>query len=167
MGEMTRVAARLAKLLLDRSDPDQAPALGLDSLKDGRGIALGDFDNDGRLDMFVANANSTPLLFRSDLPLDGHHNWVEFLLEGVKSNRDAVGAQVRLTAGGRTRLSFVNGGNGFASQSTHRVHFGLADNQEIEKLEIRWPSGQVQSFEKLAVNRIYRITENQGIKTFK
>ena len=145
---------------------DQAPSLGLDSLKDGRGIALADFDNDGRIDMYVANANSTPLLFRNNLPLDGHRNWVEFLLEGVKSNRDAVGAQMRLTAGGRTQLSFVNGGNGFASQSTHRLHFGLADNREIQKVEIRWPSGQIQTFQNLAANRIYRIKENEGIKNF-
>ncbi|MEJ2082715.1 MAG: ASPIC/UnbV domain-containing protein, partial [Acidobacteriota bacterium] len=111
-------------------------------------------------------ANSTPLLFRNNLPLDGHRNWVEFLLEGVKSNRDAVGAQMRLTAGGRTQLSFVNGGNGFASQSTHRLHFGLADNREIQKVEIRWPSGQIQTFQNLAANRIYRIKENEGIKNF-
>lgn len=146
---------------------DEAPALGLDSLKDGRGVALGDFDNDGRLDFFVSNANSLPLLFRSNYPLDENSNWVEFKLEGTKSNRDAVSAQVRITIDGKARLSFVNGGNGFASQSTHRVHFGLGASKSIDRVDIRWPTGEKQTFEKVSANHIYKVVEGAGISTIK
>ncbi len=143
---------------------DQAPTFGLDSLKDGRGIAVADLDNDGRLDLFVANANSTPELFRNEVPQNEKTNWVQFKLKGTLSNRDAVGAQVRITSGGRTQLSFVNGGNGFASQSTLRVHFGLADQSKIDKVEVRWPSGTVQAFEGVAADRVYTVTEGGAIE---
>ena len=83
------------------------------------------------------------------------------MLEGTKSNRLGVGAQLRLTAGGRTFLRFVNGGNGFASQSTYRVHFGLAQRSTIDRLEIRWPSGVRQVVEKLPADQIYRIVEGK------
>lgn len=138
---------------------DKAPEQGLDLVKDGRGIAVADFDNDGRLDFFVANANSEPFLFRNKLLLGDRTHWVEFLLEGQKSNKDAVGAQVRVTSGGKTRLSFVNCGNGFASQSSRRVHFGLADQAKIETVEIRWPSGLRQTFESLPADKIYTVVE--------
>lgn len=139
---------------------DTAPELGLDSLKDGRGVAIADFDNDGRLDIFVSNANANPLLFRNCVPETEDRRWVQFALKGTRSNRDAIGAHLRLTAGGRTQVSFVNGGNGFASQSTRRVHFGLADATVIDRLEVKWPSGSHQVFEKLPVNKIYDIVED-------
>jgi hypothetical protein len=139
---------------------DEAPRQGVDSIRDGRGIGVGDFDNDGRLDMFVANANSEPNLYHNIMPPGAH--WAEFVLEGTKSNRLGVGAQVRLTTGGKTYLRFVNGGNGFASQSTYRVHFGLAQQQTIDKIEIRWPCGITQVFEKLPADHIYRIVEGNS-----
>jgi hypothetical protein len=138
---------------------DEAARHGLDSTKDGRGIAVADFDNDGRLDLFVTNADDEPFLYRNILPTGAH--WMGFILEGTKSNRFAVGAQVRLTAGGRTYLRYVNGGNGFASQSTMRVYFGLGKNEKIEGVEIRWPSGQKQKLASLAVDHLYKITEGQ------
>ncbi len=138
---------------------DEAARHGVDSIRDGRGIGVGDFDNDGRLDMFVANANAEPYLYHNVVPAGPH--WAEFVLEGTRSNRFGVGAQLRVTAGGRTYLRFVNGGNGFASQSTYRVHFGLAQNNTIERLEVRWPSGIRQVFENLASNQIYRVVEGK------
>ncbi len=139
---------------------DEAGRHGVDSVKDGRGIGIFDLDNDGRLDMFVANANSEPFLYHNILPAGPH--WAEFVLQGTKSNRFGVGAQLRLTAGGKTYLRFVNGGNGFASQSTYRVHFGLANHPDIERLEVRWPSGTRQVFEKLAADRIFKIEEGNS-----
>jgi enediyne biosynthesis protein E4 len=85
-----------------------------------------------------------------------------FLLEGTKSNRAGVGAQVRLTANGQTWLRYVNGGNGFASQSTTRVHFGLGKNKKISSVEIRWPSGLKQVLPALQVDHWYKIVEGQA-----
>jgi enediyne biosynthesis protein E4 len=138
---------------------DEAARHGLDSTRDGRGIAVADFDNDGRLDLFVANANALPFLYRNVLPTGAH--WIEFVLEGRQSNRDAVGAQLRLTAGGRTLLRFVDGGNGFAGQSTKRVHFGLAAATAADRVEVRWPSGARQTFANLPADRIVRLVEGE------
>jgi hypothetical protein len=139
---------------------DQAARHGLNSTKDGRGVAVADFDNDGRMDLFVTNANSEPFLYHNILPTGAH--WAEFSLQGKKSNRAAVGAQVRITAGGRTRLGFVNCGNGFASQSTLRVHFGLAQSSMLDRVEVSWPSGLKQGFEKLPADHIYKIIEGES-----
>jgi hypothetical protein len=139
---------------------EEAARHGLDSTRDGRGIAVADFDNDGRLDLFVANANAEPYLYRNVRPAGPHR--VSFLLEGRKSNRDAIGAQLRATAGGRTQLRFVDGGNGFASQSSRRVHFGLGTAAAVDRLEVRWPSGLRQTFAAVPADRIWRIVEGES-----
>jgi len=142
---------------------DEAARHGVDSTRDGRGVAVADFDNDGRLDLFVANANAEPFLYRNVMPAaPGGGHWAGFLLEGRRSNRQAVGAQLRATAGGRTQLRFVDGGNGFAAQSSSRVHFGLAGATMIDRLEVRWPSGARQTFEKIPADRLYRIVEGEA-----
>ena len=157
---------------------DEAARHGLDSVRDGRGVAVADFDNDGRMDLFVTNAGAEPYLYHNVLPLANH--WVELVLQGeaqgpaqgsaqgaakgvmgARSNRAAVGAQVRLTAGGRTLLRFVDGGNGFAGQSTERVHFGLGGATAIDRVEVRWPSGARTVYAGVPIDRIHRLLEGR------
>ncbi len=140
---------------------DEGARHGVASIRDGRGVAVADFDNDGRLDLFVANANAAPNLYRNVMPAGPH--WAAFVLEGTKSNRGAVGAQVRATAAGRTSLHFVDGGNGFAAQSSARVHVGLGAATTIDRLEVRWPSGLRETFTSLPVDRIARLVEGRGV----
>jgi hypothetical protein len=135
---------------------------GLDSTLDGRGIGVTDYNNDGQLDLVVANAGAAVLLYRNELPLNQH--WAGFLLRGTRSNREAIGAQVRLTAGGMTQLRFVDGGNSFAGQSSRRLHFGLGKSGKIEKLEVRWPSGQSERFAISGVDRTHTLVEGKGTR---
>jgi hypothetical protein len=136
---------------------DVAPRHGLDSDRDGRGIAVADLDRDGRLDLVVANAGSAAQLYRNVVaPVGG---WIGLELVGRASNCDAVGAQVRATAGGRTQLRFVDGGNSFAGQGSRRLHFGVGPASAVERIEVRWPSGAEQSFGPLPAGRLYRLVE--------
>ncbi len=145
---------------------DEAPRHGLDSTRDGRGIAVADFDNDGRLDLFVANANDLPYLYRNVTPAAELGHWAGFLLQGERSNREAVGARLRLTAGGRTQLRFVDGGNGFAAQGSRRVFFGLGAAERIDRLEVLWPSGRRQVLANLPADRYVRLLEGDAARTF-
>jgi hypothetical protein len=87
---------------------------------------------------------------------------VQFALQGTRSNPLAVGARLWVTAGGLTQVGFVNGGNGFASQSSLRVHFGLGQATQIERLEVAWPAGARQTFVNLQPDRMYTIVEGQS-----
>ena len=129
---------------------------GVDNDKDGRGIGMSDFDNDGRLDFYQTNADQPALLYHNIT--EGAGNWVELKLVGTKSNRDAIGARVTLKAGGQSMIREVNGGNGYSGQSSLRLHFGIGHAAKIDSVEIRWPSGIVQK-ETLAINKITKITE--------
>jgi hypothetical protein len=126
----------------------------------GRGSASGDFDNDGDLDILVLNLNDRPRLLRNDLGKGNH--WLELRLVGTVSNRDAVGARVRLTAGGRTQLRDVRTSSGYLSQSDPRLHFGLGSSAVVERIEISWPSGTVQRLDKIAADRLLTITEPEA-----
>jgi enediyne biosynthesis protein E4 len=123
-----------------------------------RGVAFGDLDNDGRVDMVVSVLNGPAELFHNSTE-NGNH-WILLKLVGTKSNRMAIGAQIRITtADGKKQWNEVTTAVGYASSSDPRVHFGLGKNGKIEEMEIRWPSGTKQLLKDLAVDRILTIEE--------
>jgi hypothetical protein len=87
------------------------------------------------------------------------NEWIEFQLEGVKSNRSAIGAEVTLFFNGQKQVQTVSGGSGFSAQNDRRLHFGLGKNPRVEKAVIRWPSGKVQTIESPAVHQLLSIKE--------
>src|SRR3954466_8231582 len=104
-----------------------------------RGLAVGDYDNDGDLDILVSNNGEAPQLLRNDGGNANH--WLEILLIGTKSNRDGVGARVKLTAGDLVLYDQRKGGMSYQSAQDPRLHFGLGGRTKIDTLEIIWPSG--------------------------
>ena len=149
---------------------DVARPTGADSAKDGRGVAIADFNGDGRLDIVINNNNETPTLYINNLRRSG--NAVELKLVGavgddnvhVRSTRDALGAVVRLTAGGKTLTRQVEAGSGYASESMRPLHFGVGDADHVDAIEITWPGGRVQRIEgerlaAVGVNRLMTVEE--------
>ncbi len=132
----------------------QAPAV-------SRGLAVADYDNDGDLDVLVTNNGGPPQLFRNDGGNANH--WLEVLLIGTKSNRDGVGARLRLVSGDWTTTTERMGGGSYQSAQDPRVHFGLASRTTVDSLEIRWPSGATTRLTNLSANRILTIREGSGI----
>jgi len=127
----------------------------------GRGVAVGDFDNDGRPDV-VFTANGEPARLLRNATETAHH-WVRLDLtgDGVKSNRNAVGAKVRVEAGGRTFTRFVVGGGSYLSASDRRVLVGLGDAAAVDRVTVTWPSGRIQEFRGLAADTGWRLTEGR------
>ena len=126
----------------------------------GRGAAFLDYDNDGNVDVIVANNGDPPLLLHNSGA--GNH-FINLQLIGVKSNRDAMGARIRVRAGGITQMREVSGGGSYLSQSDLRANFGLGQNSRADRVEISWPSGAHQQFQTLDADRFYVITEGSGV----
>jgi hypothetical protein len=150
---------KLFRNLGDQTFKEVAAAAGVDNDLDGRGIGMADFDNDGLLDLLQTNAGQRSLLYRNTTSPHGH--WIELELAGTASNRDAVGARVTVRAGAGRWIREVNGGNGYASQSSKRVHVGLGAAAKIDALEVRWPSGRMETF-TVQVDRITKLIEGKG-----
>src|SRR5262249_26069415 len=121
---------------------------------------VADFDNDGRLDLVQTNADQPLLLYHNVSERPG--NWIELKLIGTKSNRDAIGARVRVESGGLSQIREVDGGNGYAGQSTRRVHFGLGADAKNERVAIRWTSGLKEAV-TVPINRVSYVEEGRGV----
>lgn len=124
-----------------------------------RGCAFADFDNDGRVDVVTTALNEPVELWRNESAQENH--WVQLRLIGVRSNRDGIGAKIKLvTADGRAQFNHVTTSVGYASASDRRVHFGLSREAKVKEIEIRWPSGAVQRLKEVAVDRLLTVTED-------
>jgi enediyne biosynthesis protein E4 len=134
---------------------------GFDQPKVGRGLAYADFDRDGDLDLLITTNNGPAYLYRNDL-LSGNRS-IRFRLVGTKSNRDAIGASVRIFMGGLIQSRLVKGGSSYLSQSELPVTFGLEQRDRIDRAVIDWPSGRTEEYKNLAAGRCYECTEANGI----
>ena len=135
-----------------------AQAVGASDVFDGRAVALVDLWNRGVLDVVVANQKGPLLIYKNNVSPE--NKWVSFELEGSASNRSAIGAEVRLFWDGRQQVQQVSGGSGFCAQNQRRIHFGVGKNPRIEKAEIRWPSGKIETIDKPTVGQVYKIKES-------
>jgi hypothetical protein len=154
---------------------------GITDAVSSRGLAIGDLWNDGHLSAVVSNMNAPPSLLVNQVRIANH--WVAFQLAGTfpqskmpsqqksptplsqaaRSTRDAIGARIRVKAGARTLVDEVRSGSSFISNNDMRVHFGLGAATKIDSVEIRWPSGLVETFDKVGIDKINAIKEGSGI----
>jgi hypothetical protein len=130
--------------------------------KAARGAAFGDIDNDGWVDVAVANVNDRPDLYRVTGPSSNH--WIAFKLVGTRSNRDAIGARVHIVAGGPLKMEQwqeVRGGGSYLSQNDLRVHFGLGPAAVVERVDVRWPNGVEERWRDQAAGTVHTLREGE------
>ena len=126
-----------------------------------RGMAVGDLFNDGKLEAVTENLVGRPMILR---PEGGPRNhWISFQLEGIKSNRLALNARVRATAGDLVQFSEVISGGSYLSQNDLRIHFGLGDHESVDKAKVFWPDGSVETLTNLIADRFYSVREGAGV----
>jgi hypothetical protein len=122
-----------------------------------RGLAIGDYDNDGNLDVLVCNCNGAPVLLRNEGNATNH--WLKIQPIGRKCNRDGIGVKVWLTAGGVTQMKELTGGGSYLSSSDRRLHFGLGENRSAASIRVRWPNGVEQKMQNVPGDTILKIEE--------
>jgi hypothetical protein len=127
----------------------------------GRGVACGDLFNDGRMEMVVETLKGEPLILQAQGGPANH--WVNFQLEGTKSNRLALNARVKATAGDLVQTGELVSGGSYLSQNDLRIHFGLGAHDRVDKVEIVWPNGKVETLTNLSADRFYRVKEGNGV----
>jgi hypothetical protein len=134
-----------------------AQVVGASDTFDGRAVALADLSNRGVLDVIVANQRGPLLVYRNDVQ-PGRH-WIQFELEGRTSNRSAIGARVEMHWGGRMQAQEVLAATGFSAQNQRRLHYGLGTSTAVDRVVIRWPSGERQTIERPAIDQLHKIVE--------
>jgi hypothetical protein len=125
-----------------------------------RGAGFDDLDNDGDVDVVILNSRREPTILRNDSPSKGH--WLQVRLRGVKTNRDGIGAHVKVAAGDLTLIDEVHSGRGYQSHYGMRLHFGLGRRDRVDRIEVRWIGGGLDVFEDIAVDQFLTITEGTG-----
>jgi hypothetical protein len=136
---------------------DVAQSVGVTDTHDGRSVALADLWNRGVLDVLVANQRGPLLLYKNTVASADH--WVEFELEGTKSNRSAIGAQVFVNWNHQQQVQQVSGGSGFAAENDRRLHFGLGKDPVMGDVVIHWPSGKIQTLSSPAIDKLHHVKE--------
>jgi enediyne biosynthesis protein E4 len=130
--------------------------------KVGRGLAVGDFDRDGDQDILMTTNNGSAYLFRNDQTAGNRS--IRFRLVGTKSNRDAIGARVKVFSGGVMQTRMVRSGSSYLSQSEMPATFGVGKRDKIERVVIDWPSGRSEEYKDLSAGHAYEVTEGKGIR---
>lgn len=143
----------------DGTFSDTGHANGADRVEDGRGISMFDYDQDGYVDILLRNYDQPAQLLRN---LGGSEHWLEVKLVGTRSNRDAVGARITLHAGDRRQMREVHAGSGYLSASSLVQHFGLGDDETVDVLEVRWPSGETTRLTDLEADQRLVLLEGQA-----
>jgi enediyne biosynthesis protein E4 len=126
-----------------------------------RGLAVGDLFNDGNMDVVINDLDGGPMILKNH-GVPGRH-WISLELAGIKSNRLAVGARIRIVAGGITQTEEIHSGGGYLSQNDLRVHFGLGSASKVDLVEIRWPSGGTETIKNLSADNFYSVLEGKGL----
>jgi hypothetical protein len=142
------------------SDISASAGPGITTARSGRGVAVGDLWNDGRISAVISNMNARPTLLVNQVR-NGNH-WIAIKPVGTQSNRDAIGARITVKVGKRTLVNEVRSGSSYDSNSDMRVHFGLGASAQIDGLEIRWPNGKSESFANLKIDTINTVKEGTG-----
>jgi hypothetical protein len=142
-------------------DVSKATGDGVTAKYSSRGLATGDYDNDGDIDLVVTNMNDRPSLLRNDGGNRG--NFLNVRLVGTKSNRNAIGARVKAVVGDRTLTNEVRSGSTFLSQSDLRLHFGLGQAKSVDQLKIEWPSGATETIKNVNAGAFVTVVEGKGL----
>ena len=142
------------------TDISENAGSGITSPHAGRGLAIGDLWNDGRISAVISNMNALPSLLVNQVQTRNH--WIGMKLQGTKSNRDAIGAKITLKAGSRTSVDEVRSGSSYDSNSDIRLHFGLGSATRVDSLQVRWPNGLEEKFDNPKVDSIILLKEGSG-----
>jgi hypothetical protein len=143
------------------SDISPQGGLGITAVRAGRGLAIGDLWNDGRISAVISNMNATPSLLVNQVRSPNH--WIGIMTVGTKSNRDGIGARITVKVGARTLVDEVRSGSSYDSNNDMRIHFGLEAATKIDWIQIRWPSGLTERFENsISVDAIHTLKEGSG-----
>ena len=142
------------------TDISDVAGSGITQAASSRGLAIGDLWNDGKLSAVISNMNAPPSLLVNQIRTSNH--WIAIKAIGTQSNWDGIGARITVKAGTRTMVDEVRSGSSYDSNSDMRVHFGLGSVDKVEAVQIRWPSGRIERFDGLAVDKINVLKEGSG-----